>query len=250
MSNHRPTHHWPLRAQARRWALAVAGWGLASAAALAQAPSAGQAWTDQARLWIEQQMVAQTQGPLPLRAEVEVGQLDSRLRLSPCAQVEPYLPSGTRLWGRTRIGLRCVQGPVLWQVFLPITVKAWGPAWVLRQPIERGSPLTAAHAERTEVDWAEGVAPVLARPEDWVGQRASRTLLPGQVLRKGMVSVPQAFAAGSQVRVRAQGPGYTLLATGEAITHGYVGETARVRMPNRKVLSGTVLNADTVEVGL
>jgi flagella basal body P-ring formation protein FlgA len=60
------------------------------------------------------------------RIEVVVGQLDSRLHLAPCAKIEPYLPNGTRLWGKSRIGLRCLQGATLWNVYLPITVKAYG----------------------------------------------------------------------------------------------------------------------------
>jgi flagella basal body P-ring formation protein FlgA len=32
-----------------------------------------------------------------LRLQVRVGQLDPRLRLAPCAAVQPYLPVGTRL---------------------------------------------------------------------------------------------------------------------------------------------------------
>ncbi|WP_101047123.1 flagellar basal body P-ring formation chaperone FlgA [Macromonas nakdongensis] len=238
--SHRPTpaHRWA-------WAVACAGW-----ATLAPPAQANPSWNAEAQQWIAQQLAAEAPAALPLRPEVTVGQLDSRLQLAPCARVEPYLPTGTRLWGRSRIGLRCVQGPVLWNVFLPITVKAWGPAWVVRQPIARGTALEASQFEATEVDWAEGGAPVLARPEDWIGQQADRALAPGQVLRKGMVSVAQAFAAGTQVRVRVQGNGFTLMATGAAITHGYVGETARVRMPNRKILSGTVRNADTVDISL
>ena len=38
-------------------------------------------------------------------------------------QVEPYLPNNMRLWGKSRIGLRCTGGPTRWNVYLPITVK-------------------------------------------------------------------------------------------------------------------------------
>jgi hypothetical protein len=58
--------------------------------------------------WLNQAVASS--GDLPLRMEVEVGALDRRLTLAPCAQVEPYLPAGSRLWGKTRVGLRCVQG--------------------------------------------------------------------------------------------------------------------------------------------
>jgi len=215
-------------------------------------PSDGalQAWTQQTHVWLQQQMAeADTQGQL-LRPTIEVGQLDRRLQLAPCQQVEPYLPTGTRLWGRTRVGLRCVDGVASWNVFLPITVRAWGPAWVVRQPVAAGQPLTANDLEATEVDWAEGVTPVVFRQTDWLGQAAARPLVPGQVLRRGMVRAPQVFTAGSQVRVVVRGDGFQLTASGSALTHGHLGQPARIRMPNRKVLTGTVLNADTVEIAL
>jgi len=64
------------------------------------------------------------------RVEVVVGQLDQRLRLAPCQRVEPYLPPNARLWGKSRIGLRCAQGTSNWNVYLPITIKAYGRALV------------------------------------------------------------------------------------------------------------------------
>ena len=65
-----------------------------------------------ARDWLQpaiDQAMAQD-GGMPLRAEVVMGNLDSRLRLAPCQAIEPYLPPGTKLWGRSRIGLRCTDG--------------------------------------------------------------------------------------------------------------------------------------------
>ena len=48
--------------------------------------------------------------PGAVRVEIEPGRLDPRLRLAPCERIEPYLPPGARAWGRSRVGLRCVQG--------------------------------------------------------------------------------------------------------------------------------------------
>ncbi|NIC40235.1 flagellar basal body P-ring formation chaperone FlgA [Aquabacterium sp. A08] len=245
---------WPLptapRAQPLVRLAAGAALALAAAAALAQAPAPAAAWTAQAQRWVQQELAGSAPGALPLRPEVEVGQLDRRLRLAPCQRVEPYLPAGTRLWGRSRIGLRCVDRPNGWNVFLPVTVRAWGPAWVVRRPVAPGTPLTAADADLTEIDWAEHPTPVLARTEDWLGQEAARALMPGQVLRQGWVRTPQVFSAGTPVRVQVRGPGFQLSASGQALTHGHVGQPARVRLPNRKVLTGTVRDADTVEVAL
>ena len=103
------------RLAAAALALAV-GWGAAVAHAQA-VPDLGQItqqWLDDA--------LQRNDTPSPLRMEVSVGTLDERLRLAPCARIEPYLPAGAKLWGRTRLGLRCLEGATRWNVFLPITV--------------------------------------------------------------------------------------------------------------------------------
>lgn len=244
----------PWHGRLRPWrAVLAAGSAALAAVALAQpvAPApAMAAWTQQAQDWVSGEVGRASPGATPLRPVIEVGSLDSRLRLAPCVRVEPYLPAGTRLWGRSRIGLRCVEGPTPWNVFLPVTVRVWGPAWALRHPVPAGTELTQDDVEAVEIDWTEGHTPVLAQPQDWVGHTTTRHLLPGQVLRQGMVRAPQVFSAGTQVKVTVQGPGFRLSATGEALSHGHVGQTARVRLPNRRVLSGTVRDADTVEIAL
>lgn len=247
----------PLATTLQRWF--VRAWSgitlLVCAVAGAQTPpppgpanDTPQGWSQMAQQWVQHQIQEPASaGPATLRPELVVGQLDPRLRLAPCNRVEPFLPEGTRLWGRTRVGLRCADGPTHWTVFLPITVKAWGPAWVIRQPVAPGTTLTTADAEATEVDWAEGVSPILARQQDWVGAQATRALMPGQTLRQGMVRPPQAFSAGSQVKVVVDGQGFSLSATGEAMSNGFVGLPARVRMANGQIITGTVRDSDTVE---
>lgn len=186
----------------------------------------------------------------PLRAEVVMGSLDARLKLAPCNRVEPHLPNGARLWGRSRIGLRCVDGPTRWNVFVPVTVKAWGPAWVLKRAVAAGDTLTQEDAEIAEIDWAAQRSGVLAVPERWVGQLAAFPLTAGLALRENMVRAPQAFAPGSQVRVSGEGGGFSISATGRALTAGMVGETARVKLPGGRVVTGVVRDAQTVELEL
>jgi len=203
-----------------------------------------QQWLDQA---LQQQAPSEGAG---LRMEVIVGQLDSRLRLTPCARVEPYLPAGSRLWGRTRLGLRCLEGASRWNVFLPITVKAWGPAWVMAANVAPGKTLTASDAVLEEVDWAAENAAVVANQEAWVGQVAARQLLSGQALRQTMVRAPELFRSGAQVRVIVQGQGYVVTAAGQAMGAGSAGQSVRVRMDNGRIISGTVTPEGAVQVAM
>ncbi|MDB5895169.1 MAG: flagella basal body P-ring formation protein FlgA [Rhodoferax sp.] len=244
-----------LHALSRRWLCAVVTTGLAAAAQAQVDPI--QAYADSARHWLDTNVISATgvNGPAgatgaPLRMEVSVGQLDSRLRLAPCGQVEPFLPTGGRLWGKSRIGLRCVDGVTRWSVFLPVTVKAFGPAWVARNPVAAGAALGQDDAIQAEVDWADEASPVLANADAWVGQVAARNWAPGQAIRQSMVKPATVFQAGAQIRVLAEGAGFQVASDGQAMSAGVVGQLARVRMDNGRVMSGTVMDARTVRLAM
>ncbi|MGE5116392.1 MAG: flagellar biosynthesis protein FlgA, partial [Betaproteobacteria bacterium] len=95
-------------------------------------------------------------GMAGMRVSVEVGALDPRLKLAPCERIEPYLPAGTRLWGKAHIGVRCLSGPTRWNVYLPVTVHVWGRALVAASPLAAGTNLAAADLVEAEVDLAAG----------------------------------------------------------------------------------------------
>jgi flagella basal body P-ring formation protein FlgA len=221
--------------------------GAAAQAQSTQAPDFGALAQDWLR---DATTAAQATGDSALRMEVKVGSLDSRLRLAPCGNVEPYLPTGSRLWGRTRIGLRCIDGVSRWNVSLPVTVNAFGNAWVIKVPVQSGAAISEADVVEAEVNWAEESNAVIRDRALWVGQIATRQLLTGQTLRQGMVKPAQVFQAGAQVRVVAQGPGFQVSSDAQALSAGVVGQVARVRMENGRVSSGTVLDTRTVKIDL
>ncbi len=237
-----------------RECLQVLGAGLLlalSAFAPASAQDTAALIAQESQAWVEKAVAdARPNGAAPLRMVVQVGALDSRLSLAPCAQVEPYMPPGARLWGKTRIGLRCIDGASRWNVFLPVQVQAFGQTWVIRSDVPAGAALALDDAVMAEVDWAQEDQSVLADPELWVGQTATRGLRTGQVLRRGMVKPSQVFQAGSMVRIVAKGPGFSVTSGGQALSAGVVGEMARVRVDNGRVVSGLVLDMRTVQVNL
>ena len=246
------SRHLPLapRWQAKVLALLLAA-GMLLLSGLARAQSAEPDYAALALKWARTAVVATQADPAArLRYEVSVGALDSRLKLAPCGNVELYVPPGSRLWGHGRVGVRCVDGMARWNVSLPVTVRAFGQAWVVRGQVQTGSTLTQADVVQAEVDWAEDTNPVLADASSWLGQTATRNMSTGQVLRAGLVRPTQVFQAGTQVRVVAQGAGFQVSGDAQALSAGVVGQMARVRMDNGRVASGTVLDARTVKIEL
>lgn len=184
------------------------------------------------------------------RVAVILGQLDPRLKLAPCARIEPYLPAGSRPWGRTRIGLRCAEGPTRWNVTLPMTVQVFAPALVLQEPLPAGAEILPEHLIEGEVDWAERAGAPGTDADALAGRRLSRALAAGQPLRDADLQRRIWFAAGERVRVTAVGPGYRVSTQGQALSRGLDGGSVRVRTDGGRVLVGTAVSAHHVEMPL
>ena len=230
----------------------VATFGAATAFAQAPAAEAPTGLDSGLEQQVRQLALSGTRSGAPglPRFEISVGQLDPRLRLAPCQQVQPYLPEGTRLWGRSRIGLRCLQGPARWNVYLPITVKAWGPGVVASSGAPAGSVLGPADLRIAEVDLAEDSAAPVLQPDAAVGRTLARALAPGQSLRASHLKSRQWFAAGETVTVLAQGEGFSVAGEAQALNPGIEGQPVRVRTESGRVLTGQPVGERRVELAL
>lgn len=194
--------------------------------------------------------IAQSEKRPPWRVEVSLGQLDPRIRLAPCDRVKAYLPGGAQLWGRTRVGLRCEQGQVRWNVYWPVQVKVWGQALVATVPLRPGSIVSASDVAQAEVDLAASDSPALVRPTDIVGRAVQRSISPGQSLRQADVRTRRWFAAGDPVRLNVKGPGFMVAAEGVALAPGDEGRCTRVRTEQGRVVCGQPVGERLVEVTL
>ncbi|MEO7151276.1 MAG: flagellar basal body P-ring formation chaperone FlgA [Burkholderiaceae bacterium] len=189
-------------------------------------------------------------GPGVTRVEVVVGSLDPRLRLAACARIEPYLPPSATLWGRSRIGLRCLEGPSRWNVYLPITVKVYGPALVAATALPAGSQIGPGDLSSAEIDLAEEPAPALTNSAVAVGRVLARAVRPGQGLRQTDLRTRQWFAAGETVQIRATGAGFSVSSEGQALSNGMEGQPARVRIDGGRTVTGMPVGQHRVELTL
>jgi flagella basal body P-ring formation protein FlgA len=193
---------------------------------------------------------SQGQAAPGLRVQVRMGRLDPRLKLAPCANVQPYLPSGMRLWGASRIGLRCLDAGVRWNVFLPLTVDVFGPGLVAAAPLGPGATLTAADLRPATINLAASTTPAVADPDQAVGRTLARSLAAGQPLLTADLRARQWFAAGDTVRLVAAGSGWRVHGEGQALNAGLEGQSVRVRTESGRVVTGTAAGERQVELSL
>lgn len=180
------------------------------------------------------------------RIEVEVGQLDPRLQLAPCARAEPFVPRGARLWGRSSIGVRCVDG-ASWSVLLPVTVKVFGTALVATGPLAPGGMPGPADFRLEEIDLTRHPGNLVSDPAVLEGKVLARGIAAGQALREDALKVPPVFAPGDPVRIIVQGEGFTIVGEGVAMGAAAEGQRLRVRTDNGRIVVGLVRDR-TVEI--
>ncbi len=184
------------------------------------------------------------------RIEVVVGQLAPHLKLAPCAQVVPYLPSGVRPLGRSRLGLRCAQGPARWNVFLPVTVRLWAPSLVATTALPAGTVLEARYLATADVDLAERADAAISDADSVIGRTLQRSLSAGDALRLADLKTRQLFNTGDTVRIIGVGPGYAITSEGQAMGPGLEGQNARVRTDSGRIISGIATAERRLEVAL
>lgn len=194
--------------------------------------------------------LAQAQASLPAgaRLEIETGQLDPRLRLAPCNHIQAYLPAGVKPWGRTRVGLRCTDGPVAWNVYLPVTVRVWGQAVITATSLPADSVISAADLRLSEVDLAEQASPAYTSAAELIGRRVARALPPGATLRADSLRARQWFAAGDTVSVITQGTGFAVSAEARAMSPGLEGQPTRLRTESGRILSAWPVGERRAEI--
>lgn len=190
---------------------------------------------------------------IPGRVEVKIGSPDPRLRPAPCADLEPYIPAGSRLWGRSVLGVRCrqtVAGTPGWQILVPVEVRVFAPALVTSRALGAGESLTADSYRLQEVELTREPRGVLTDPSQIGDAVTARALAPGQTLRADALRARPVITAGTQVKVYAAGKGFRISTQGRALNAAAAGQTVRIQADSGRMLFGIAHPDGTVEVRL
>jgi flagella basal body P-ring formation protein FlgA len=185
---------------------------------------------------------------LPGRVEVSIGALDARVDLSACLRIEPFLPSGARLWGRAMVGLRCTDGPTL-SAYFPVQVKVFAPALVATRPLAAGALLGAGDAQVEEVELTREPPGTLSDPAAIADKLLARPVSAGQMLRPEYFRARPVVAAGDHVKLVYAGAGFTVATEGRALAPAAEGQSVRIQTATGRTLTGTARAGRIVQVG-
>lgn len=184
---------------------------------------------------------------LPGSVTVEVGTIDQRRNLTSCEVIEPYLPSGSRLWGKVNVGVRCA-APQRWSIYIPCRVKVTGNYYVSAKTIMRGQTLTETDIAMAQGDLTSMSGDVVTDPSQAIGHTSTMSLGAGIALRQDSLRLQQVVMQGQTIRLVSNGNGFKVSTDGQALNSASQGQLVKVKINSGQVLSGTAKLGGIVEV--
>lgn len=187
----------------------------------------------------------QTQG-MPGKVQIKMGSLDVT-RLPPCTAHEAFSPSGTRLSGKTHVGVRCL-GPAIWSVLVPVHIAVTGSYLTTSRPLAAGQTISAGDLVVSTGDLSNMPTGILGDPQAAIGKTLRNSLGAGQPLRSDQLVAPLVIRQGQTVRVVSAGPGFAVSSEGKAMNNAAEGQIAQIRMGSGQTVSGVAKADGSVEI--
>ncbi|AXE93909.1 flagellar basal body P-ring formation chaperone FlgA [Paraburkholderia terricola] len=185
---------------------------------------------------------------LPGKVEITVAPAFPR-GLAACSMIEPFMPSGARLWGRMTVGVRCA-GEKPWTIYLQARISLRATYYLAARAMAPGEVLNAADLVARDGDLTGLPQAIVTDPSQAVGSVTLTRVAAGMPLRRDMLKSASAVSIGQTVRVVAAGEGFAISAEGSAMNNASPGQQVRVKTANGQVISGVVKDGATVEIQL
>lgn len=181
------------------------------------------------------------------RVELDFPPWEPPAAFAGCLRAEPFVLPGTRLWGASRIGVKCVEGGSA-TALMPVTVRVFTPGFLVARPLAAGATIGTDDLAPAEVEASAAPGVPVAQAQEAVGRAAARALPVGTILRAEALRTRNAINAGDLVRVVYDGAGFSISTDGKALSAAQEGQPLRVQTEAGRVLSGTARANRVVEL--
>lgn len=192
-------------------------------------------------------LMQQTEG-LPGQVTITLTPASPR-GLAACPALEPFVPPGVRLWGRAMIGVRC-NGERPWTIYLQARIGVIGDYYVATRTINSGDTIGPQDLAAQHGDLTTLASAIVTNPSQAIGSTSLNQVNTGMPLRTDLLRSALAVRFGQEVKLVAQGNGFSVTSEGSALGNASAGQSVRVRTATGSIVSGVVQPDSTVNVPL
>lgn len=177
--------------------------------------------------------------------ELEVGEVDSRLRLAVCAQPEVTIPPATAVLLAAQVTCR----QPFWTLYVPIRVHAWRKAVVAAANLAPGTKLTAGDVTLARLDVLATSGAYITDPEQAEGMILRTNVRAGAPILTPYLERPVLVHRGDTVVLTLLDSVMTIRTTAVAMEDGRLGDHITVEnAESKKMLRAAVADPGAVEM--
>ncbi len=201
---------------------------------------------------VRQFIQAQTAG-YPGEVVIQIQPLDARIKVAACEQIEAFSLPSSRLWGKSHVGVRCLQltppaATTPWTLYVQADIQVWGEYAVLATPVSQGSRLSADMVNMQRGDLSKVPSGVVTERALLEGKQAIMNMPLGTVLRPEMLKALPVVLQGQTVQVVSRGDGFVVSTDGMAMQAAAVGQLVDVKVSSGQTVKGIAKASGKVEV--
>lgn len=194
---------------------------------------------------ITEYLTVQTVG-YPGKVSVKAGSIDPNLKLAACADVNVFMPNGSRPWGKTSVAVKCL-APA-WTIYVQATVNVHARYLVAASPLMQGQQVSEQDMLFESGDLTQLPAGIFTDMAQAIGRTVNISMKAGTVLRQDMLKSSPVVQQGQTVMVVSSGQGFSVSAEGKAMTKASEGQVVQVKVANGQLVSGIARIGGKVEV--
>jgi flagella basal body P-ring formation protein FlgA len=183
----------------------------------------------------------------PGKVSVHAGAIDPNMKLAQCPDVQVFLPSGSRAWGKTSVGVRC-NAPNVWTIYVQATVNVIAQYLVAAAPLAQGQVVASQDLIFENGDLTQLPAGVFTDQAQAIGRTVNISMTAGTVLRQEMLKLSPVVQQGQTVMLTSVGSGFSVSAEGQAMGKANEGQIVQVKVASGQVVTGIAHNGGQVEV--
>ncbi len=184
----------------------------------------------------------------PGKVSVHAGAIDPNLKLAQCPDMQVFMPTGSRAWGKTSVGVRC-NAPNVWTIYVQATVNVIAQYLVAASPLAQGQTVTEQDIMFESGDLTQLPAGVFTEQSQAIGRTVNISMNAGAVLRQELLKVAPVVQLGQTVMVTSKGNGFSVSAEGLSMAKANEGQVVQVKVASGQIVTGIARNGGQVEVG-
>lgn len=183
----------------------------------------------------------------PGKVSVHAGAIDPNLKLAQCPDMQVFMPTGSRAWGKTSVGVRC-NAPNVWTIYVQATVNVVAQYLVAASPLAQGQTVTEQDMIFETGDLTQLPAGVFTDQAQAVGRTVNISMSAGTVLRQELLKIAPVVQQGQTVKLLSKGKGFSVSAEGLAMAKANEGQVVQVKAASGQVVTGIARSGGQVEV--